>query len=209
MNKMLTKPEILAKFGKLYASDSAGRPILGGIHYATDGIAIVTNGHHMLRIHGAHNFQHPVTLHAKTGQPIEGNYPDTSRIFPSSFNDEITVPQSAMPDTLFAAQCAATLASKIDKKNPIAKLEVQNRSAFLQIHNEQKALSLSVKLAEEAPNRKSVRTLNAEYLATALAVFSAAGTGVEIKMRGPKEPIVLTNVNGIDIIIMPYRVPKS
>ncbi|MFB0845742.1 hypothetical protein [Paenibacillus oleatilyticus] len=208
MSKTLTKPEILAKFGKLYASDSARKPILGGIHYATDGTAVVTNSYHMLRIHGGHSFQQPITLHAKTGQPIEGTYPDASRIFPSSFNDEITVPQSAMPDALFAAQCAATLASKINKKNPIVRLELQNRSAFLKICNEQKVLNLSVRLAEEAPNRNSVRTLNAEYLVTALAVFNAAGTGVEIKMRDPVEPIVFTNDNGIDVMIVPYRVPQ-
>ncbi|NTZ20908.1 hypothetical protein EXW96_26335 [Paenibacillus sp. JMULE4] len=204
----LTKSQILSKFGPKFAAAGKTAGILQGIHYATGGHAVVTNRHYMLVIHDAHKFEQPLTIHAKTGQPLEGVYPDTSKIIPSSFNGEITILQEEMSKALLAAQLVAGVASKLDKEAPIAQIEILNGHAYLNVIRDMPLIDMSIRISEAAPRENSQRSLNAEYLATALSVFDAAGTGVEIKLRGPLEPIVLTNYNGIDVLILPYRVTQ-
>lgn len=199
----MTKSEILSKFGKQFAASGEIAGVLQGIHYAADGSAVVTNRHYLLRIQSAHSFSQPITLHAKTGQPLEGKYPNVSKTFPMDFASEIHIPHDAVPDALIAAQCVASVAAKLDKRVPIARLEARSVGAFLGIHNELKALTMSVRIAEAEGG--SIRTLNAQYLETALAVFAAADTGVTIKLNKQFDPIVLSNDNGIEVLILPYR----
>lgn len=203
----MIKSQILAKFGQKFATGKEEKNgVLQGIHYASDGSAVVTNRHYLLRIHDAHKFEQPVTLHAKTGQPLEGAYPDTSRIFPPTFTDEITIHEAAMQNALLGAQCAAAAAVKLNKKAPTAQLVVDDGSAYIDVVQETPfPINLSTRISEDAPRKNSKRSLNAEYLATALAVFEAAGVGVKIKLNGQNYPIVLTNDAGIEVLILPYR----
>ncbi|CAM3744739.1 hypothetical protein COLU111180_06320 [Cohnella lubricantis] len=206
----MTKSEILSKFGKLFAAAGGTAGILQGIHYAADGSAVVTNRHYLLRIQGAHSFSHPITLHAKTGQPLEGTYPDTSKIFPTSCASEIRIPRKSLADALLAAQCVEAVATRLNKRVPLARLVVDGGSAYLDIECELPfPIGVSTRISKEAPNSDSRRSLNAGYMATALAVFTAAETDVTIKMNKPIEPIVISNDSGIDVLILPYRVPEQ
>lgn len=208
MAKTLSKSEILSKFGKLFASPgSVNRPVLEGIHYAADGTALVTNSHYALRIRDGLVRPQPFTLHAKTGHMIEGAYPDFSRLFPVDFHDEIEILQHAVPEALLSAQCVAAVAMKLNKKLPLVSMEVEEAEVRLEIDSRSPYLRLAVKIGDAPIRSKSIRTFNAEYFATALAVFDAADSAVKIKLRGPHDPIVLSNDNGIDVIILPYRIP--
>lgn len=205
----LTKQQILSKFGAKFAGTSEARPMLQGIHYAAGGSAVVTNGNYLLRIRDAHPFDKPLTLHAKTGQPLDGVYPQTDKIFPQEFSCEFTILQSAVPDALKAAQCVAAVAAKLKGKNaPIAELDIEGRSVYLRFNYGLPHTIMQIQIADEAPKENSRRTLNVEYLSTALALFDAACTSVTVKLRGQYDPIVLSNDTGIDVVIMPYRVPS-
>ncbi|QHT61718.1 hypothetical protein GXP70_18215 [Paenibacillus lycopersici] len=206
MSKTLSKVDILSKFGKLFAYTGESRPILQGIHYGTNGIAFVTNAHFALRVSGMHNFQQPVTLNAKTGQPIEGVYPDLSRIFPTDFLEEFEISQAEVPEALLAAQCTAAVAVRLSKKVPTARLEIDDGIIYLSVDSQYPDLTLSAKIGDAPVKSKSLRTFNAEYFSTALAVFEAANTAVTLRLRGPNDPIVLSSDTGIDVLILPYRV---
>ncbi|BBH19802.1 hypothetical protein Back11_11470 [Paenibacillus baekrokdamisoli] len=207
MSKTLSKAEIVSKFAKQFASSgNTGRPVLEGIHYGTDGTAFVTNAHFGLRVSNVHSFQQSVTLHAKSGQPIEGIYPDFSKVFPTDFHEEIEILQAGVPDALLAAQCIALVASKLSKKAPIAGMEIIDGEINLTIENKPNGMEMTAKLGEAPVRSRSLRMFNAEYFLTALSVFDAANSSVTIKLRGPLDPIVLSNNNGIDILILPFRV---
>ena len=203
----MDKTKIIGKFGKLFASDRARDGVLQGIHYAADGSAVVTNRHYLLRIQNAHSFKELITLHAKMGQPIEGAYPDTNRIFPSSFKDQFLIPHAALGPIIRLVQAAADAVSRLYKDYPGIKMTIDTKEN-LEISFENENLSLRAFLWKAAGAGSSVRTLNAKYLATALSVFDAADSDVTIKLNGPHDAIVLSSDDGeIDVLILPYRVP--
>lgn len=201
----MTISEILAKFGKLFASADATQGVLQGVHYAADGSAVVTNRHYMLRIQGAHSFKEPITLHAKTGQPLDGAYPNFERVFPVVFEHTILLSAGAEVNAaLRSAKVMAAASFAIDKKHPIVKMFAQHGTAHLWIKDND--FDLKAFFGNTGTLKPiDMRSLNANYLLTALQVFEAAGTDVTIKLRSPWEPVVLSNELGIDVLILPYR----
>jgi len=184
--------------------------MLEGIHYAADGSVFVTNAHFALRVKNAHSFKEAVTLHAKTGQPIDGVYPDLSRVFPDSFDNEIYLNQEFLENVILRTRCAADVASRLDKKHPVVKLEASNGSAYLQIKNEDnRQVGFQAFFGDTIKSDTSKRSLNAEYLYTALSVFADAGCrGVYVKLGKSNHPIILTDGQDIDVLIIPYRIPE-
>ncbi|QMV44451.1 beta clamp domain-containing protein [Cohnella cholangitidis] len=202
----MNKQQIIAKYAKLFATkEGGGTPILEGIHYGADGTAVVTDRHRLLRIRGAHSFPQPVTMHAKRGTPIEGTYPDTTKIVPTTFESEVTLGRGTEMETaLKSAKTIAAAANTIDKKIPVAKLFGQNGTAHLYIKSD----SFDFKaFFGNTPNLKPIdmRSFNANYFVTALEVFADAGIDVTIKLHKPLHPIVLSG-GDIDVLILPYRV---
>jgi DNA polymerase III sliding clamp (beta) subunit (PCNA family) len=202
----MNNQDVLAKYGKKFAGTDSARPILEGIHYATDGTAFVTNAHYGLQIRNAHNFNTPMTLNAKTGSPIEGVYPDLSRVFPDRYDNTITIGAKDLKDLLLRVRCAADVASRINKKVPVITLDAHNETVFIKIINSDKGLDFSAYLGTTLKNDTSKRSLNAEYLYTALSLFSDTNTDMIVKLGVPLSPIVLTDGNDIDVVILPYRV---
>lgn len=204
------KQKIIAKYGKKFASAKSGdRSALEGIHYACDSTVFVTNSHYALRIKNVHSFKEPVTLHAKTGQPIDGVYPDLSRVFPDRFDNEIILKNGWLDKVILRTRCAADVASRLDKKCPIVWMEASNGSAYLQIKDEVTQIDFSAFFGNTIEPKPSKRSLNAEYLHTALSVFADAGSReIFVKLAGPLHPIVLTDGQDIDVLILPYRSPE-
>ena len=70
---------------KLTKSKTAkNRPTLQGIHYLKDG-AVCTDSHRMYKINAPMPGLEGQTINPDTGATIEGNYPDTSRLWPEQF----------------------------------------------------------------------------------------------------------------------------
>ena len=200
----MSKAEILSKYSKLLVADSKTKtPILEGIHYAYDGSAVVTNRHIMLRLRGAHSFQQAITLHHKTGAPIEGVYPDVSRVVPE-YKKRIDLRFGAELDkTIKHTKAALTIAEIWSKAQPLIGLEVEFGVAYLAF----KADGIDVKafFANTYELEASKRNLNARYLLTALQIFDSARSDVSVSWDRPGDPILLSNGEDIDIVIMPYR----
>lgn len=201
------KQNILAKYGKKFATKSEARPILQGIHYGADGSAFVTNGNYALRIKNVHNFEKPVTLHASTGMLIDGEYPQYRKIFPESFNQEIHLGRVALKDVLLRVRCALDVAIRYSKKFPIVELIADNGVATLHVVREH--LTLKTFFGNTVKLQHSERTLNAEYLHTALSVLVDASDGVYVRFKAdPTAPLHLTDGGDIDVLIMPCRTAK-
>lgn len=202
----MDKQQIIAKYGKKFASTNDATPVLTGVHYAADGSVFITDRHYALRIRNAHTLETPITLHPKTGMPIEGIYPDVGKIFPTQFDNEIQIVGDALNDALLCTRCATDIAIRLNKKHPIVALSASNGLVYLEIKDADKKLEFSAFFGNTVKIDASKRSLNAEYLHTGLSVFDDAGYDATVKFKeDPFSPIVLTNNDDIDVLILPYR----
>jgi len=204
----MNKQAIIKKYAKKFVSNGKyGPQVLSGVYYAPDGSVVMTNRHYLLRIKNAHQLQTPVILDPTDGQPIEGTYPDTNRVFPDSFRDQFSIPHNALGSIIRLVQAAADVASRGDKTYPAVRMTVDEKEN-LEISFMNESLSLRASLWKAAEASPSVRTINVNYLATALSVFDDTGSGVVVKLKGPFDPIVLSSDDGeIDVLILPYHDP--
>jgi len=206
------KLELITKHGRKFASKSETTPVLQGIRYQAEGSVVVTDRYRLLRIGGAHSFTEDFTSHAVTGAPIDGQYPDTSRIIPMELPSQITLINDGFKrDDLKAAIAAVKLSVEAAKvsgdKSYITTLNYEGSSVNLSVTSEHPSLSLTVGIAADTSGKDATVTFNAEYLLTALNVFKDAGSGrVIIGITGASSPIVLRDeVNEIDIVVLPFR----
>lgn len=207
----MNKQQLIAKYAKKFAFKGAGRTILEGIHYGEEGVVFVTDARFALKIRNAHQFPNPsLTLHAVTGIPIDGQYPNFSKVFPTSFDNEIMIDRKNLESVVTRARCAADVATRLNKKAPVIKILAANGTAYLQLKGPENLVEFQAFLGNTRTLEKSQRSLNAEYLHTALSVFadSQCAPDVVIKFKGPTEPIVLTDGVDIDVLILPYRVSE-
>lgn len=203
----MNKQEIIAKYGKVFASTDSSQTILQGVQYTPDGVVNICDRHRLLSIKEAHTFAQPLILHAKTGTPIEGNYPETGRLFSDSYENEIPITQMELEHVVLYASCAKDVALRLDKKVPIVILTAVNGMTYLQISNTDKQLEFSAFFGNAQKLEPSKRSLNADYFLTALSVFKDANSKlIHVKLGAPLSPIVIEDEEqGIRALILPYR----
>lgn len=202
------KEIIISKHAKKFASNDKKIPILHGIHYAADGTVYATNRHYALRIKNAHKFA-PVTLHAKTGVPIDGQYPDVASVFDKAeFDNELIIHNKLqLEQAHFIADCALAVAVKIDKKVPTIRLSSENGPLYLSVKHENQ-LTFQGFFGNLLNPKPLISTLNAQYFVNALEVFlEAPPSEVKIKFKGKLDPILITDESDIDVLILPFRTP--
>ncbi|MGF7045734.1 DNA polymerase III sliding clamp (beta) subunit (PCNA family) [Paenibacillus sp. DS2015] len=209
------KLEVITKHGRKFsAKNGGGSPILEGIHYAADGSIVATDRHRMLRIKDAHNYTTPFTSHAVTGVPIDGVFPDTSRIIPDNLPTQITLITDYKRDDIKAAIARVKLAVEASKvagdKSYITKLAYVDSSVTLSVNNEEQSVTLACNINADVSGPDETVSFNAEYMLSALNVFKDAGSQrVIIGLTGAMSPIVLRDEeNGIDVVVLPYRTVK-
>lgn len=146
-----------------------------------------------------------VVLHAKTGMPLKGTYNENiERVFPTSFKNSISL-MNGLDDELLRVRCAADVASRIDKKIPVVRLEGSNGVVHLEIDNKEQKINYKAFFGNLDKTEPFIISLNPEYLYTGLKVFSDAGSRVSVKYTGSMSPLVLTNDADIDVVILPFR----
>lgn len=207
------KLEIITKHGRKFAAKTNGAtPVLEGVHYNADGSVVVTDRYKLLRIGGAHNFTEPFTSHAVTGAPIDGNYPDTSRIIPMELPSQITlinygVQRDDLKDAIARVKLAVDVAKAAGDKSYITALVKEGDTVMLVVKNDEPRVKYSAILNSDIFGLDATVSFNAELFLAALNVFKDAGSKrVIIGITGATSPIVLRDEeNEIDAIVLPYR----
>jgi DNA polymerase III sliding clamp (beta) subunit (PCNA family) len=207
------KLEIITKHGRKFTSKSASTPILEGVHYAADGSIVTTDRHKLLRIGGAHNFAEPFTSHVVTGSPIDGTYPDTSKIIPQELNTHITLingyNRDDVKDAIARVKLAVEAAKVTGDKSYIATVRKSADSVTLSVGSAVEIVALVVSISADTFGPDDIVSFNAEYMLAALNVFKDAGSKrVIIGLTGALTPIVLRDEeNEIDVVVLPCRRP--
>lgn len=203
----MNKQELLSKYAKKYSAKAGGgRPMLAGVHYAADGTAYVTDGHHAIRIRNVHQFEKPWTVDARSGAPITGIYPDVTKVFIAPIGNRITIDSTALKSVLLRAAAALDVAKRLDKKHPVISLVAENGSVYLRIKEEQ--IYFQAFFGNTEKIEPSTHRLNAEYLHTAISVFADYNCSAIVNLNGPFQPIVISNGEDLDVLILPYRTPQ-
>lgn len=207
------KLELITKHAKNYTTKQNGSsPILEGVHYSADGSVVATNRHTLLRIGGAHNFTEEFTSHTKTGANIDGNYPDTSRLIPESCPTEITLSSENIAELIARVKAALTISKLAGDRTNLARLTLVGANLTLSVNSASDPyVEFKAGIAAEIAGPDADIAFNAQYLLDALNVLKDAGSIIaSIGISGPHNPIVVRDAdNAIDIIALPYRIPKE
>lgn len=202
----MDKQQLIAKYGKKFASLDKSESVLKGVHYAAGGIVFVTNRHYGLRIRNAHQFEQSLTLDAKSATPIEGVYPPFERLIPTQCSNRIHFDARLLDSLVKRVACAEAIASTINKNIPLVKLKGVNDTVDLSTEHEELKLSFKSHFGNtESKDGNLSISLNAKYLLTALQLFRDSNKDIQIKLNGSMNPIVISDGIDIDVIILPYR----
>ncbi|WP_339815631.1 hypothetical protein [Paenibacillus sp. FSL R5-0928] len=210
------KLELITKHAKKFTVKPGGSsPVLEGVHYSADGSVVATDRHTLLRIGGAHNFAEAFTSHVKTGAPIDGTYPDTSRIIPMELPSQITLIESVkradLKDAIARTKVALEASKLSGGKTYTARLTIVGDDVRLSANNDALPYRFSAGINADIFGPDAEVSFNAEYLLNALNVFKDAGSQrVNIGIISATSPIVLRDDDSeIDIVVLPYRIPKE
>lgn len=201
----------LEKHLKKFVSKSKDTPVLQGVHYAKDGSIIATDKYRAIRVHNAHSMPSATTLHIKTGLPIQGEYPNVSKIIDSVKGGfRVTLNRNEIEKATLAAQVTDAAATKINKKFPMLQMNIKNGVATLDIKED---IDIHVRLSAHFCNVTDAKkefkvSLNSTFLADAMNVFNDCEKTVDIIFgKSSTDPILFTG-NMIDVLILPIRTPN-
>lgn len=192
----------LKKHAKNFVSGpKEGRPIYTGIHYAKNGIAVVTNTHYLLQVENVHSHREPVILHHKTDDVIEGNYFNSEKIWPEKFQAEVSIG-------------TATLLSSWAGYHTVAEMVVKDNNTYmvsLVIGDGCVVVTSKNTVAEYTGNLPGIvqgaecRTCyNPVYMKNILnAIRDFKPEVVVLKLSGARSPIVVTTDVGVSALLLP------
>lgn len=197
------KLSLITKHGKKFVTKT--KAVTDGIHYSADGSAIMTDRHRLLRIRDIHTNTEPSTRCLKTGAPIDGQYPDTTKVFPADMNAQLTITDANIPKLIVVTKAIVAVAKSIGDKVPVITII----NGLLTYNNDASITTFRSALTSDAVKHPPI-ALNPTYFAEALAVFKDVGSAeVSVFISGQLSPIVLYDDKvGVDMIVLPVRTPE-
>lgn len=195
---------------------SASRPVLQGVYHHPDKSLVVTDSHRLYIAKDAHNSEEGKIIAPKTGEEIEGKYPEVSRLIPTT-DPEGTIYIDNVSETLEAAKnlLAAGRVSKAgEKKTPKNKVAVRlysddEKKISIKFEGNTMKAEYFMTYAEDVKPGFTI-AFSVEYFIQALALFKEAGfMQVEMKLYGSLRPFILTTYqNSLQALILPIRITQ-
>lgn len=194
---------------------SAARPVLNGVFHAPDGSLVVTDSHRLYRAKNAHSVEDGAVIQPKTGEHIEGSYPQIDRLIPEGGEKGTVIIEDIKQtiDGLKALLAAGLISATGEKKTPKNKVHVDlylddEGKVFLATNTTVFKGEFFLNFSGELEKEYRMK-FRAEYLLQALNLFKDAGApAVSLKVYGPNRPFVLTPPNNDNLLalILPVRV---
>lgn len=174
---------------------SKSRPILEGIRYTENGAMSVTDSHRLLTLYGRHPFKEAATIHAFTMEPLEGQYPDLSRIIPDKSSGEgVTLEASQFKEI-------KNFLTGV-KKDTMIKLELTGPQLILKLES---GATLTLNLNKAVEDQTEI-FMNSSYLKDCIIFLIDTGAGyVELRYTSPIRPVLFTIDKFFDYLITPIR----
>ena len=185
---------------------SKSRPVLGGICHSTDGSLVVTDSYRLYKLHDGYRTDEAFIQDPTTGNKIEGNYPDTSRIIPNIEDAYMSV-ELNVKELLDATKgmYAAHKAINNDKNQHLTLYFVTDDESFeLRAGATASKFQATYKVGEAG---KQIQPLNfqPQFLIDALALFKDAGEQtIMLRLFGHMKPFILDS-RDVTALILPVR----
>lgn len=195
-----------------WTAKSESRPVLTGVRYA-DGYAIATDSHRLLKLKTAYTGDAATV--DKTNELIEGNFPDTSRLFPDAW-DAIAGMTIQTSDKQLIAALKAIIAITSDRNSTVIvkvsmdSVRVQSAEPF-----ENLVLEYIGRNEIRMDTFKNFQTfevgLNAKYLLDAIQDFKKLGhKTITMRYYDRYKPLLFESNNTDELetkaIILPIRI---
>ena len=185
---------------------SASRPILQGVQHKLDGSLVVTDSHRLYIAKNGHTNESESVVNPKTGEAIDGNYPDVSRLTPLKDDAKLTVSINVKQ----AVDALNTLlkANQVhDKKKTLTTLEVtEDKELVFIVSND--VIDTTYKTSSYITGEAQTMTFNTKYLIESLQLFKEVGIEeVELRSYGTLRPFTLTAGKEDELLalILPVR----
>lgn len=206
---MTTYLDFMKHANKVAKRATSSRPILQGVHHKKDGGVIVTDSHRLYSFSGGINRDSDVTLHYKDGRVLDGNYPETSKLFPDLDGAEARVELINLPN--FAAACKlAENIEKLERKmngryNQAVRI-VAAESSLRLTSDPSYDMAFDFKVDTRDVVSADIKiAINPQYLSEAAALLKDSGDGsATLYYFGLNRPVVL-KTDDLDLLILPIK----
>lgn len=191
------------------AKHTASRPVLQGAYHQTDGSVVVTDSHRLYKLFNGFQTTEAFIQNPKTGEHIDGNYPDMSRLLPDPHSAEHTFMVN-VKELHDAAKAMFTAHKAINKSNKHQTLSftIAEDSYMLAAGEDTDKFQSIYKIADAVSSSKETMNIHmqGQYLIDALALFKDAGEH-EIKAYtyGNLRPFILESKD-VTVLILPVRI---
>lgn len=192
---------------KVMKSASASRPILKGAHHSAHGRVYVTDGARLYKLTGAMPVSDPYTLDTKTGDHIDGNYPDCERLLSDSDGALLVATITNVTDVLLYAKSLASIEKKQSDTKHATFRFTRDQSDNLVIEKlSTNPVSYQFNISSELSGDVTPKiNIQAQYIVDALALFKDAGEdNITFEYYGDMRPATLKS-DDVTILLMPVR----
>lgn len=185
---------------KVSKTASSSRSVLKGVYHSNNGDLVVTDAHRMYLNKDGNHRKDGAVIDPKTGNEIEGKYPDTSRLIPTL--DPLVNVTFEVITTLKAVK-ALKSCGQIESKRAIASLVKRENKIYISVGEER--INASYELGTLEDGEMDDLHLDIQYIVEALELFKEVGfTSVTMKTYGSMRPVILENEDLL-ALIMPIR----
>lgn len=206
---MTTYLDFMKHANKVAKCATSSRPILQGVHHKKDGGVIVTDNHRLYSFSGGINRDSDVTLHYRDGRVLDGNYPETSKLFPDLDGAEAHIELINLSDFADICKLAKNI-EKLERKmngsyNQSVRI-VTDGSSLRLTSDPSYDLAFDFKVGTRDVVSADIKiAVNPQYLSEAAALLKDSGDGsAMLYYFGLNRPIVL-KTDDLDILILPIK----
>ncbi|MEK4970674.1 hypothetical protein MKX29_24020 [Cytobacillus sp. FSL R7-0696] len=187
---------------KVAKAASSSRPVLKGIYHAENGDAIVTDSHRLYVANNCQSAQDTSIINPKTGEKIDGSYPDVYRLLP--VNDPVYTLSIDVNEALKAAKAFKALL-QFPEKTINTTVTISDNKALLAVNTP--VVSATYTLGEvDVSNEVPIIMFSILYFIEALDMFKDLGVStITLNNYGQNRPFTLTNNHDLLALIMPIR----
>ncbi|WP_276914075.1 hypothetical protein [Aneurinibacillus aneurinilyticus] len=190
------------------------RPILCGVHHAENGDLYVTDSHRLYVAKNAQERKDGATINPITGEVIDGQYPDVSRVIPERFKAEYMIERPKI--TLEALQIAGLYDIAYEKRKKydtlvaicVEKDNETERITYRTVNGFCKAEFTEAFGASYVDLTDTQRTIyvNLQYIIEALAfIIDVYGDKpVNVGLTGHMSPLLMW-IGDVQALILPVR----
>lgn len=207
----MTAYNIFAKHAeKMLKKVSASRPILQGAYHQTDGSVVATDSHRLYKLYNGFDTSEAFVQNLTTGQRIDGNYPNTSKLIPDAEDAKCTI-QVNVKELLDAAKGMLSAHKAINSKARhgyhLMQIMEQGNKMVLLAGTESDKFHATYDMSDLPLYGSEVNiTFQPQFLIDALALFKDAGeTEINIRFYGNVRPFIMESKD-VTALILPVRI---